>query len=63
MLRLNKNNYLREKKITEEELENIHPDLNHNFPSTKINSGLMTAHHNDTEIFIDDLEDFFQYCS
>ena len=28
-----------------------------------MNLGIMTVHHNDPENFIDDLEDFFQYCS
>ena len=36
-----------ENKITEEELKNIHPDLNHSFPSPTMNSGLMTVHNND----------------
>ena len=27
--------------ITEEELENIHPDLNHNFPSPTMNSDII----------------------
>ena len=49
------------KKITEEELENIHPDLDHNFPSTTADSGLMTVFHNDLEKFIDDPGDFPQY--
>ena len=44
--------------ITEKELDHIHPDLNQNFPYTKMNSGLMTIHHNYTENFIDDPEDF-----
>ena len=44
--------------ITEEELKNIHPDLNHNFPSPTMNSGIMSIHHNDPENIIDDTDDF-----
>ena len=40
--------------ISEEELEYIHPDHNHNFPYPKMNSGLMTVNHNDPESYIDD---------
>ena len=47
--------------ITKEELENIHPYLDHNLPSSTKNSGLMTVHHNEPENFIDDPEDFIQY--
>ena len=39
--------------ITEEELEHIHPDLDHNFPSPKMNSVIMTIHQNDPENIID----------
>ena len=47
--------------ITEEELEHIHPDLDNNFPSPKMNSGIMTIHQNNPENIIDDSEDFCQY--
>ena len=45
-------------KFTEGELEKTQPDLDHNFPSPKTNSGIMNAHHNDPYNFIDDPEDF-----
>ena len=48
--------------ITEEELENIHPGLDHNFTSPTMNSGIMSIHHNDIEKIIDDPEDFCKYC-
>ena len=32
--------------ITEEEIKNIHPDLNHNFPYPTMNSGIMSINHN-----------------
>ena len=44
--------------ITEEELEHIHPDIDNNLPSSKMNSGIMTIHHNDPENIIDDPEGF-----
>ena len=44
--------------ITEEQLKHIHPDLNHNFPSPTMNSGIMSTFHNDPETIIDDAEDF-----
>ena len=49
--------------LTEEELENIHPDLDNNFPPQTMNSGLITVNPNDPYTFIDDPEDFSQYCS
>ena len=49
--------------ITEEELEHIHSDLNHNFKYHAMNSGLMTVYHNDSEILIDDPGYFGQYRS
>ena len=52
-----------ENTIYEEELENIYTDLDHNFPSPTMNSGLMTVHHNDPDNFIDDPEYFPQYLS
>ena len=57
MARKKKKNYLKtqtKNTITEQDLENIHPDLNLKFSSSTINSGLMTVHHNDTGKFIDD---------
>ena len=65
MVNMNMNNSLKThmKKITEEELENIHPGLNHNFTSPTMNSGTKTVHHNDPEKIIDDLEYFRRYCS
>ena len=47
--------------ITEEELEHIHPDLNHNFLSPTMNSGLMIVYHNYPERFVADPDDFCQY--
>ena len=47
-----------ENTITEAELEDIHPDLDKNFPSPKMNSGLMNVHHTYPEKFIDEPEDF-----
>ena len=38
----------------EKNWENIHPDFNHNFPSSTMNLVFMTVHHNDPEISIDD---------
>ena len=49
--------------ITEEELEYIQPDLDHNFLYSTMNPGIMSIHHNDNEHIIDDPEYFFQYCS
>ena len=49
--------------ITEEELEYIYPDLNHNFPSPTMNSGIMSIHHNDPENIINYPEDIRQYRS
>ena len=49
--------------IIEEELEIIHPDLDHNFPYPKMNLFIMSIHHNDTEKIIDYPEDFCQYLS
>ena len=49
---------MEKKKFTEGELEKTQPDLDHNFPSPKTNSGIMNAHHNDPYNFIDDPEDF-----
>ena len=48
--------------IHQEELEQIKPDLDHNLPSTTMNSGIMNIYHNDSENFIDDPEYFLQYC-
>ena len=48
-------------KITEEELEwleNIHKDLDHNLPSTTINSGIINVLHKYPENFIDNQEHF-----
>ena len=50
-----------EKSYDKEEIEHIRPDLNHTFPSPKMNSCLMTVHNNDQEKFIDDPECFFRY--
>ena len=47
--------------ITEGELENIHPDLDHNFPSPKMNSGIMKVNQNDPENIIDGPNYFHQY--
>ena len=47
--------------IYEEELENIHPDLDYNFPSPTMNKVLMNIHHNDPDNFIDKPEYFRQY--
>ena len=41
-------------KITEEELESIHPDLNHNFLYPTMNSGIINVNHSDPETLIDD---------
>ena len=49
--------------ITEEELEHIYPDINHNFPSSTMNSGIMIVYHNDPEHLIDDPKYFRQYHS
>ena len=49
--------------ITEEELKDIHPELDHNFPSPTMNSGVVSIHQNDPENIIDDPEDFQQYRS
>ena len=49
--------------ITEEELKHIHPDIDHNFPSPTINSGIMLIHQNDPGNIIYDPEDFRQYRS
>ena len=49
--------------INEEELDHIHPDIYHNFPSSKMNSGIMLIFHNDPENIIYDPEDFIQYRS
>ena len=37
-----------------EELENIHADLDHNFPSPTMKLGLMTVNRNEPEKFIED---------
>ena len=55
--------YVNDTTLTEEEiedLENVHPYLDHNFSSPTINSGLMTVHHNIPENFIDNPEYFRQ---
>ena len=52
---------MKEKKLSEEELEHINSDLDQNISSPKINSGLRNAQHNDPHNFIDDPEDFCQY--
>ena len=44
--------------ITEEELEHIHPDLDHNFPSPTMNSGIISIQYNYPGKIIDDPEDF-----
>ena len=49
--------------ITEEELEKIHPYLDHNFKSPTMNTGTITVHYNDPEKFIDNTKYFCQYCS
>ena len=49
--------------ITEEELEKIHPYLDHNFQSPTMNTGTITVHYNDPEKFIDNTKYFCQYCS
>ena len=47
-----------ENTITEKELEKIHPDLDHNFPSPTMNSVLMNICNNYPENVIDDPEYF-----
>ena len=49
---------MRLRKITEEEFEQIKLDIDHNFSSPTMKSGLMDVYHNDTDNFIDDLDDF-----
>ena len=49
--------------IPDKELEHIHPDLDNNFSSPTMNSGIMTTHHNYPEHIIDDPEDFRRYRS
>ena len=41
------------RKMSEEELGDIHPYLEHSFPSPIINSGIMNVHHNYPNNFID----------
>ena len=55
--------YTNENEITEEVPKHVHQELDNNFPEPKMNSGFMTIHHNDPEIFIDDPEKFHQYRS
>ena len=50
--------YTKDDLIAEEELENIHPDLDHNFPYPTMNSVIISIHHNDPENILDDPEDF-----
>ena len=52
-----------ENTTTEEELENMHLDLDHNFLSPIMNPGLITAHNIDPEKLIGDPGYFCQYCS
>ena len=54
----NKTNY---ELITEWELEHIRPDLDHNFSSPKMSSGIMTINQNDPENIIDGPKYFHQY--
>ena len=54
---------MNDKKIQEEELENIYPYLDYKFPSPTMNSGLMTVNQNYPEKIIDNPEYFCQYCS
>ena len=42
-----------ESTISEEKSENIHPYIENNLPSTKMNLGLMTLQHNHPDNFID----------
>ena len=49
--------------ILERELEHIKPNLDNNFPSPTMNSGIMTIHQNDPENIIDDPEDLHQHLS
>ena len=44
---------MNENTIFEEELEKNYTYLDHNFPSPKMSSGLMTVDHNDPDSFID----------
>ena len=49
------------KTISKEQLEKNHPDLDHNFQSPTINSGIMTVHHDYPDTFIGYPEDFRHY--
>ena len=50
-----------ENTIFEEEVENIHPDLDHNLTSPIMRSGLITFHQNYPNNFIDKPEDLCHY--
>ena len=52
---------LNDNTIYEEELKNTHPDLDHNFSSSTMNSGHMNVHHNDPDKFIGYPEYFHYY--
>ena len=47
--------------ITEEVIEHIHPELDHNFPYPTMNSSVMSIHQNDPDNIINYPEDFCQY--
>ena len=47
--------------MTEEELEQVHPDLDNKLPSPTMNSSLMDLYHNELDNFIDNLEYFHHY--
>ena len=49
---------MHQKFITEKQLEKIEPDLGHNLPSHKMNSGLMDVYQNDQEKLSDNPEVF-----
>ena len=50
-------------KNYEKYLENIHPDLDHKFPSPTLRLGIMDVYDNYSETFIDNLEYYHQYRS
>ena len=54
---------MNENIISEEELENIYPDIDHNLPSPTMNSYFMTSHHNNPKKNIDNPEYFLHYWS
>ena len=54
---------LHEPEIPEENSDHIYPKLNNNSPSPTMNSGVIDMYHHDTDTFIYDPQEFFQYCS